>query len=512
MRIPAFSRSTWLLIVLVGVKLALHFFTNTLYGLHRDEYLYMAEGEHLRWGYMEGPPMIAFLAKLAIILGKTEFTVRLLPALAGSLLMVLAVRLTGHLKGSFAAQVLVGMALLVSPALLGSNTLFQPVSFNQLGWMVVVYLLVRLQQTQKPRYWYLLGFAVGLGLLTKYSLAFWLLALALPFLLTKERHWLTTRHPYLAIAAALMMFLPNFLWQVNHHWPLLEHMRVLQERQLVNVTPANFLADQMMYQGIFLVLWISGLVGPWLVKSLSPLRWITGAYVCIVLLLLYLSGKSYYMLGAYPILMVLGALTWDHLMVKPRRLVIAGSVLVLLNLPLLPLAIPLLPLSTMVNYSKFLNEEVGLDGPFRWEDGVVRDLRQDYADMHGWEEMVQKVAELYHSLPPNEQATTQVYGGGYGHAGALNFYREKYDLPEAASFSASFVMWVSDEFPYTQQITVDDVWNGESPYFATVDFVDSIRHPWARDPGYIFFKRTPTAPLDSVWGTLAKEEKATWGF
>ncbi|HAA15271.1 MAG TPA: hypothetical protein DCE41_27670 [Cytophagales bacterium] len=502
----------WLIGGLILVKLIIHFATNTFYGLHRDEFLYVSEGEYLGWGYMEGPPMIAWLAKAAILLGKTSFTVRLLPALAGVLSILLVVRLVKHLGGSLSAQALAGLAVLFSPTMLGSNTLFQPVSFNQLGWLSLTYLLVRLYQTQNPRYWYGLGIVAGLGLLTKYSIAFWAVGLALSLLWAPNRKWLTTRHPYIALGIALLMFLPNFLWQVNHSWPLLAHMEELRATQLVNVKPINFIISQLQTQGAFLFVWLPGLIAPVLVKPMRSYAWLSVAYCSTLILLLFLSGKSYYLYGAYTSLFVLGALAWDHWLKQSRKTLVLGAVMVLFTVPLLPLAIPILPLDTMVKFGQFVRDDVGLVGPFRWEDGEMHDLRQDYADMHGWEEMVQNVAKHYHSLSPEEQAQTHLYGGSYGHAGAINFYREKYDLPEAHSFSASFVMWIPEEFPYTRQIQIDDNWQESSDFFAEFVFVDSNRHEWARDPGYIYDKAEPQIDIPPAWKELVRAEKAEFGF
>ena len=73
------------LLALAILKLVLHYYSHDLYGLHRDEYLYLAEGDHLAWGYLEVPPMIAVLGKLARgVLGDTIFAVRFFPALVGA--------------------------------------------------------------------------------------------------------------------------------------------------------------------------------------------------------------------------------------------------------------------------------------------------------------------------------------------------------------------------------------------------------------------------------------------
>ena len=75
--------------VLSALKLLIHFLTNTNYGLHRDEYLYFDEGQHLAWGYFEVPPMTPFLAAVTDLLGGSVFVIKLFPALAGAIIVLL---------------------------------------------------------------------------------------------------------------------------------------------------------------------------------------------------------------------------------------------------------------------------------------------------------------------------------------------------------------------------------------------------------------------------------------
>ena len=158
-------------------KLLIHLFTNTNYGLHRDEFLYLAEGQHLAWGYMEVPPMIAFLAKIVSFFGDSVFAVRFLPALVGSLMVALIGLLVKDLGGKRWAITFACLAFIVSPAFLRTNFLFQPVSFNQFFWFLSAFWVIRLIKFENPKYWYYLGITAGFGFLTKYSIVFFFLPL-----------------------------------------------------------------------------------------------------------------------------------------------------------------------------------------------------------------------------------------------------------------------------------------------------------------------------------------------
>ncbi|MEM1121233.1 MAG: hypothetical protein AAGJ18_12350, partial [Bacteroidota bacterium] len=183
-----------------------------------------------------------------------------------------------------------------------------------------------------------------------------------------------------------------------------------------------------------------------------------------------------------------------------------------LNLPTIPLAIPILPVDEMQAYSLYIKDEVGLEGLFRWEDGVIRNLRQDYADMLGWEEIPRKAAKIYHNLSPEQQKTCLLFAGHYGQAGVMNFYRAKYNLPITYSFNASFVAWANPEMEITCQIDIDDNKQGESESFHSVVLMDSIENPYARDPGYIYFKSEPQTNLTPVWRELVLSRQAAAGY
>lgn len=227
-------------------------------------------------------------------------------------------------------------------------------------------------------------------------------------------------------------------------------------------------------------------------------------------LLLALNGKDYYTIGAYSMLFVGGGIIWEQWLDKKAWVIL--PVIFGLNLIAIPYALPILPIETMKNYGIFMRDNMGMDAPLRWEDGVVRDLTQDYADMHGWEEIPEKVARIYHSLSPEQQDKCMIFANHYGQAGVLNFYREKYNLPEAHSFNSSCVMWLPEDLDFEHQIQVADMPADSSTYFEQVQLLDSIENKYARDPGLIYFKTGAKMDLKVAWKELVLERKREAGF
>ena len=476
------------------------------YGLHNDEFLYLAEGFHPLWGYMEGPPVIGWVAGLSqLVLGGTLWAAKIPVVIIGLLSIWLIFDLVREFGGGRSAQFIAGTAWLLSPVYLGSNALFQPVSFNQFCWLLIGWLLVRVINYERPKDWYLLGLGVGLGLLTKYSVVFYLLALFGGLLLTPQRKLLTNRHLWYAAGIALLMWLPNLVWQYIHGFPVILHMQELAETQLVNMTVMDFLAPQLLFHALSILIWLPGLVFLFRSERLRPYRVFGFAFVLLLFLLLLLSGKSYYTYGAYSILFAAGGCFWAEWLGR-RSWLIALPLLV--NFILIPLGLPLLPTEQMKNYGLALKDNLGMTSHLRWEDGSIRDFGQDYSDMHGWEEMVSTIADFYHSLSPEEQATCMIEAGSYGQAGALNFFRHKYDLPETVSFDASFILWVPEQVAFDRQIIVADSPEEDSRYFQRTTQIEHPQTPNARRTHYIYYREEPTENVSAVWARLVRERTA----
>ena len=515
-----------ILIVLATIKMAIHLFTNTItrYGLHRDEYLYISESDHLAWGYMEVPPVIAIIGKIAKgLFGNTEFAVRFFPALIGAISIILMGIMVRDLGGKKYAQLIGGFGFLISPVFLGSNNLFQPVSFNQFMWLLSAFVMLRIVRSldlsnfenltnpnPTTKYWYWLGIVAGIGFLTKYAIIFFFAAMISGLLLTPHRKVFLSKYPYISLGIAFLIAAPNLWWQVAHDFPIVRHMNELAETQLVNVSTAGFLIPQLLDHFAATLIWLPGLFFGLSHEKVKSYRFLAWTYLLVIFILLLASGKAYYTFGAYGMLFALGGIAWEHWLGQKSCLLI--PIITLLNLPAIPLTLPILPIEKMEAYSLYLQDDLEEEGIFRWEDGILHNLPQDYADMHGWEELPRKAAKIYHSLTPEQQRTCFIFAAHYGQAGVMNFYREKYDLPATYCFNASFVAWVPEDLEITCQIDIDDNKQGASESFFSSVLVDSIENKYARDPGYIYFKTKPRQDLTPVWRELVLSKRAAAGY
>ncbi|WP_273445391.1 glycosyltransferase family 39 protein [Neolewinella agarilytica] len=493
---PSIHRNT--LIGLLVSKFLLHLVAVLNgYGLHRDEFLYLAEGSHPMWGYMEGPPIIGWVAGLSrLVFGTSVWAAKFPVLLVGMLSLYLLLKLVTELGGGKRGQIIAGVAWLLSPVFLGSNALFQPVSFNQFCWLLIGLAWVRVVNHERAKDWYILGLVTGLALMTKYSVVFYLLALLVGILLTPQRKLLAGKYLWRAAAIALLMWLPNLAWQFYYDFPVVSHMQELAETQLVNLSLADFLLPQFLFHTAGVFVWIPGLYYLFTAERLRPYRSLAWAYLLLMFLLIALSGKAYYTMGAYTSLMAAGGLFWEE-KVGQKSLWLLPVFAV--NFLFIPFGLPVLPIDKMQTFGVFIRDEVGLAAPLRWEDGEYRDLSQDYADMHGWEEMVQAVAKEYHQLAPEDKANCFIYGGNYGQAGALSFYRKKYDLPEPVSYNASFILWVPREMTFDRQISVEDYPQPASEFFQRTDTLLVQHSPFARETHYFYYYTEPSSDPAAAW-------------
>ena len=495
-----------ILFFLAALKLIIHFLTNTRYGLHRDEFLYFEEGKHLAWGFFEVPPFTPFIGAVANLLGGSTFAIRLFPALAGVLIIILACRLVLELGGGRAALWITGLSLVFSPALLGSNTLFQPVSFNQLFWFLLAWQSIRMLKDSSRKNWLLFGGLMGLAFLTKYSVLFYLLVMLLALLFSPHRHKMWDWKFPFAVAIALLILSPNLWWQVDHGLPVVAHMQELRDTQLLHVSWPHFLQSQFRFHFAFSIVWIAGLYALLRYDAYQEFRYLAWTFLGTVLLIGALSGKSYYTAGAFLILFPFGGIFLEKWLAGWQWRAVLASML-LISMPVLPFSIPVLSLAGLKSYISFLNGELGIYYKQRWEDGEIHELPQDIADMHGWPEMVEKVARIYQQLPTSEQEQCMIYGGSYAHAAAINYYGRNYNLPTAQSLNSSYLFWANPNTRFDRQIMVDDVLNLESSWFHHMELVDSIAHPDARDPGYIYWRENPKIDVEKAWHDLVLEER-----
>jgi hypothetical protein len=476
-----------LIILLAAIKFILPFLLqSSIYEPHRDEFLYLAEGHHIAWGFMEVPPLLSVFAWLIHVCGDGMFWIKFWPSLFGAFTFIIVANIIRSLGGkSFA--LLLGFLPFIFGAYLRTHFLFQPNFLEIFFWTMIAWSIISWIQTQQNKWLYIFGLSVGLGMMSKYSVAFFVASILIGLLFTPQRKIFTNKHFYAAALLAFIIFLPNLLWQYHHHFPVIYHMNELQKNQLQYVSPAAFLIDQLIMNLPCVFIWITGLCWISFSHKAKQYRFLGWAYISVIVLLLIGHGKNYYSLGVYPVLLAFGAYPLEQF--TALRFKFLRYVFVIIPLAIgyvfLPIALPLYePDKLSAYYEKNQTEKLGA---LKWEDQKNHPLPQDFADMLGWEEMAKKMAAAYNSLDSNEKKHTILFCDNYGQAGAVNYYAGKYHIPEAYSDNASFLYWMPDNLAFDNIVLVtDDHEEMQHEFiknFASAVLTDSVTNLYAREKG-----------------------------
>lgn len=488
-------------LLLSVLSLILHLMTYNTLGFHRDEFLYLALGKHPAAGYWSNPPLIGWISYVAQKLPfNALFSIRLISALAGAYMVLLAGLTARELGGKAYAQILASLMFSVSLIILRGYSMLQPVPFDILFWSLILYWLVRYINTQKPLYILLLGVGFGIGLLNKYMVVFLAAGIALAVLFTPYRKLWLNRYTWWAILIAFILFLPNLIWQYQHRFPVVYHMSELARTQLVNVNRFNVVIDQVLMFTFGSVLWVAGLV--WLLRQRADSYRVFGyIYLAVLGIFLLLKGKDYYTAGLYPFLFAAGGVAWEKMIRKPVLRIVFATVLTVLSLPMVPGGIPLANAEKLSAYFRGIPSSTGIDALLRWEDGKTHPLPQDFADMLGWDELGNIVLKATDTIA--DKSRIMLYGENYGQAGAMDYYCRGHNLPPAASFSDSYVLWLPDTIPHGRDILIyvnDEPGEDIDSLFASITLCGRITHPLARERGTsVYMCREPRSSFDEFW-------------
>jgi 4-amino-4-deoxy-L-arabinose transferase-like glycosyltransferase len=288
--------------------------TNSQYGFHRDELEMIDNARHLDWGFVGYPPLTPFLTRVALeLFGPSLVGVRLFAALAQSAVMVLAGLMARELGASRFAQGVAALAAAIAPIAIAGGAMLTYSDFDSLWWVTIAYLMIRLLKSDDPRWWLGIGAAFGLGLMTKYTILIWAAAIAIAVVLTRARRHLVSPWLWGGVALALLIFLPNLIWQIQHDFISLDFMRFIHARDIRIGRTQEFLSEQLVFcsNPIALPLWVAGLVYTLFLpagKRFRALGWMAvGAFA----LLRALEGRSYYFAPVYPMLIAGGVAAWE---------------------------------------------------------------------------------------------------------------------------------------------------------------------------------------------------------
>ncbi|HEY4845157.1 MAG TPA: glycosyltransferase family 39 protein [Candidatus Dormibacteraeota bacterium] len=451
------------------------------YGWHRDELYYLASSRHLALGYVDYPPVTPLLARVdqAIFPGSLP-GLRLLTVLAGAAIIIVAALIAHELGGNRLAQGLAGLAALISPMFVGANILFQTVSFDQLVWAVACLLFVRLLRGADPREWLLLGLVFGIGLETKYTVIGLGIAMLVALLATRARRLLVSPWPWLGFGLAILLLLPNLIWQIGHGWDSVAY--TLNHRGATD-GPVAYWVQQLLLIGPQLVPLI--VMGVWWLWRHDRFRAAAVMIIAVELLFFLAGGKAYYPAPIYTLAYAAGCVWFVETVQRAWIRRVAVALAVALTIALLPLGLPVLPAQAMA-------------------DSGLWKARKDFADMYGWPELVQQVTAVYQQLPPADRDSVMILAGNYGEAGALDFYGR--GLPTVVSPHLTYYYWAPAHMAPSTVIAIGYSKDQLTRFFGDIKQAGTVGNAYGlRNYEFglpIYVCRNPLMRLDQAWPRL----------
>jgi len=494
--------ATALILCLSACKLLIHLYGGRHYGYFVDELYYLASSRHLDWGYVDQPPLIAVITWLVRhMLGDSLPAIRFLPAVAGAVEVALTAWIARELGGKRFAQGLAALTALVVPGILIVDSLLTMNAFEPLCWMGCAWLVIRIIKTGNEKLWIWFGLLSGVGLENKYSMLIFGAGIVIGLLLTPHRRSLAKRWIWIGGAIAFLIFLPNLVWNIRHHFPFLELLaNIRRSGRDVPLGPLKFFGEETLtLLPLTLPIWLAGLWFYFFSKPGRPFRVLGWAWLFTAAVVVARSPRIYYLYPAFPLLFASGSVMWESWLAERRheRLKLAYLILmVLAGIVFLPLAVPVLPPETYIRYTQTIHLQ-----PPTIETHKLGPMPQLYADQFGWEEMTATVARVYNSLPPDVRAKTAIFGQNYGQAGAIDLFGPKYGLPPAISGHQSYFLWGPRDYTGESMIVMDGDQQDLEQRFASVEKVASVYHPYSMPYEHfdVFYCRGLRQPLKEIW-------------
>jgi hypothetical protein len=479
-RRPVITISLSLLVALLAVS--------PFYGYYRDELYFRLLSERPSWGFFDTPPLTPMFAKLSITLfGDNVVALRVFPALAAALTVVLGALIVRELGGGRRAQILGAAGIATSGmAMLAGHSLLT-LTFDFTLWSAAILFVVR-ALLRDGRWWYAVGIVAGLATYNRHLILMLVVAVAVGLVVAGPRDVLSDRRLWLGALIAVVIALPNLAYQLTHDWPQLTMVEALEDKNGTK-NRIMFLPMQIMLLGIPLaVISIAGIKRLWRDERL---RGFVVAYPVACALTLFSGGRPDYLAGLLVLLFAAGCeptVRWMADSAKRRRLVVVTlSISGVLNASGL---LPLIPPSIVGGT------------PFPTMNEVS-------AESIGWPEFVEQVGAVVADLPPGERAETVLLAQNYGQAGIYDRYSAEYDLPEVYSGHNELYFWGPPPETARQVITVTkEPGTQAKPYFASCEEMGTIDIGVELDNQEngktILLCRDPIKPWQQLWPSFRK--------
>jgi len=426
---------------------------------------------------------------------------QLFPALSAAAKVLLAGWIARELGGGKFAQFFAALLTLLAPIYLTFDNFFSMNAFEPVFWMLCAAIALRIVNSDGQRLWLLFGLVAGVGILNKHSMLFLGSGLVVGLLLTSGRKQFARMGIWLGAGIAFLIFLPNLLWEIHNGYPTIALLHTVIGSKYTTVSPLAFIAQQfLLVNPLAAPFWLAGLWFLFADKRGRKYAFLGIAYVVVLLEMILLHGKIYYLAPAYIMLLSAGAVAWEQHIFSHTKAWLQPAIiapLVLSAMVAAPLAMPILPVAAAVKYTKFFGVQ-----DVKVENVPLNSLPQLFGDMFGWPEQVQAMSRAFHSLSPEDQSRAALLVYNYGEAGAIDYLGKHYGLPKAISGHNQYGYWGPRGATGEVVIAIGFSKSRLDQSFADVQPFETISPPYAlpEESGLtIYICRRPRQNLTASW-------------
>jgi 4-amino-4-deoxy-L-arabinose transferase-like glycosyltransferase len=411
---PALPGVAWgWLLSAVGTLTAVLTVASHWYGFERDElYFRMLQPA---WGYVDQPPLTPLLAHAALAVSGDPWAQRIPATLCAALSVLVVVLITRELGGGRGAQALCAWsyAFAATPLLMGHVLL--TASLDLVVWPLVCLFAIRALTRAQPRWWLAVGATVGLSTYNKLLVVLLIIALAAGLLIAGPRRALIDRWLGLATVLALVIALPNLLYQATHSWPQLTMSRALSAHNAGSIRVVMWPYLILLLGPPLVPVWVAGLVALWRRPAWRAVRFLPAAFVVLLVETFAGGGQLYYPFGLLAVVFAAGCVPSAAFLARSTGWRRAAWVGICLNAAVSAvIALPLIPSTALA-------------------DTPVPGINPTVQDQIGWPDYVSQVAQAYLTVPSADRPHTVIIASNYGEAGAIFRYGPALGLPRPYS-------------------------------------------------------------------------------
>jgi hypothetical protein len=482
------------------LALVVHLAVNPHYGFFRDELYFIICGRHPAFGYVDQPPLVPLLAAWSQSLGQSLFAIRAVAALFAGGGVYVTCLLVEELGGTEFAQWFAAFITAVTPVLAAFGSRLCTDDPGLLLWPLIALGVLR-AIGGNPRWWLIAGAAFGIACEAKYTVFFYAAALVAGLILSGQARALGNRWFFAGAALGAIIAAPSLIWQSLTGFPIVVMLRHQQEFANIDYSPPMYLLQQIALTNPFLALvWIAGIAYTFAKREM---RWIGWTSILLVAMLAFLHGKNYYAGNLYPLLIAAGAVAIERHVQRSVLRFGFVTACALAALPTVPLVFPILHEAQLAQFVAIVRPYVESDiASERHEVGALPD---DFADMHGWQQLVSTVARVYDSMPARERKRTAILASNWGEAAAIDYYGHAHGLPPALSGANNYFLWGTHGFDGSVVIEVNGTCSRPHLFAVRHVGVTHVRDRWAMpsENGIpISICARPSEPLAEYWPHL----------